>query len=354
MRHSTHNLARALTLVEMLVSMSIVTLIIGAVSSAVIVATRAVNPQSSPASTLSSLGEALSRLLEEASLAITVTEHTPTALTFTLPDRTGDDIDETIRYSWSGMPGDPLQRQLNADTPTTVAEGIISFALEYDTASRDEIVPGGTLNAVEQDLAYFDSFNSSTPVLIGPSFTVSQYVRPDFPRGTLNWTLTSIDLRMAQTSAQGQPGSILIELQAAGPDNAPSEEVLASTSVLEKDLPTGHQWTRHTFTNVPALAPNEGVCIVLSDATGGISADLSMVSQVSTRSAAWFNDGGAGTWYQSASLSTPYRLRGTTLTRLPDTTITHVELRRLSGILEAVSALPVRGATLVYNHPELP
>lgn len=353
MRHSTHNLARALTLFEMVVSMSIVTLIIGAVSSAVIVATRAVNPQSSPASTLSSLGEALSRLLEEASLAITVTEHTPTALTFTLPDRTGDSLDDTIRYSWDGMPGDPLQRQLNDDEPTTVAQGITRFVLEYDTASRDEVISGGTLNSDEQDLAYFNGVEQ-TPVMIGPSLTVSQYVRPQFPRGTLNWTLTSIDLRMRQGSAGDGLGMILIELQAAGPDNAPSGEVLASTFVLEQDLPMSHQWTRHTFTNVPALAPNEGVCIVLSDTSGGVSAALPMVSQVSTRSAAWYSDSGPGIWYQSASLSTPHRIRGTTLTRLPDTTISHVELRRLSAILEADPAPPARGATLVYNRPEFP
>ena len=352
MRHSTHNLARALTLVEMLVSMSIVTLIIGAVSSAVIVAARAVNPQSSPASTLSSLGGALNRLLEEASLAITVTEHTPTALTFTLPDRTGDSIDDTIRYSWSGMPGDPLQRQLNADAPTTVAQGITRFVLEYETASRDEVISGGTLNSVEQDLAFFDGLIGTTFVIA--SFTVSQYVRPEFPKGTLSWTLTSIDLQMRKSSTGDASEKVLIELQAPGPNNAPSGQVLASTIVLEGDLPLSHQWTRHTFTNVPALAPNEGVCIVLSDAADGVSAELPMVSQVSTRSAAWLSDDGAATWYQTDSLSTPYRIRGTTLTRLPDTTITHVELRRLSGILEANAAPPARGATLVYNHPELP
>ena len=78
-----------------------------------------------------------------------------------------------------------------------------------------------------------------------------------------------------------------------------------------------------------------------------------MVSQVSTRSAGWYSNV-PGIWYQSPLRSTPYRLRGTTLTRLPDTTITHVELRRLSGILEADPAPPARGATLVYNHPEFP
>ena len=345
MRHSTHNLARALTLFEMVVSMSIVTLIIGAVSSAVIVATRAVNPQSSPASTLSSLGEALSRLLEEASLAITVTEHTPTAITFTLPDRTGDSLDDTIRYSWSGMAGDPLQRQLNADAPTTVAQGITRFALDYDTVSRDEIIPGGTLNSVEQDLAYFTGSIGTTFVI--ESFTISQFVRPEFPKGTLSWTLTSIDLQMRKSSTGDGSEIILIELQAPG-------QVLASTTVSVNSLPWNHLWTRHTFTSVPALAPNEGGCIVLSDAPDAAKAELPMVSQVSTRSAAWLSDDGAATWYQTNSLSTPYRLRGTTLTRLPDTTIPHVELRRLSGILEANAAPPARGATLVYNHPEFP
>ena len=352
MRHSTHNFARALTLIEMVVSMSIVTLIIGAVSSAVIVASRAVSPRPSPASTLSSLGGALNRLLEEASLAITVTEHTPTALTFTLPDRTGDSVDDTIRYSWSGTPGDPLQRQLNADAPTTVAQSITLFALEYDTASRDEVIPGGTLNSVEQDLAYFTgSIETSFTIA---SFTMSQFVRPEFPKGTLNWTLTSIDLQMKKSFTGDGSEKILIQVQAPDPNNAPSGQVLASTIVLEGDLPLSHQWTRHTFTSVPALAPNEGVCIVVSDASGDVSAELPMVSQVSTRSAAWFSDDDAATWHQTASLSTPYRLRGTTLTRLPDTTITHGELRRLSVILEADAAPPARGATLVYNHPELP
>ena len=63
--------------------------------------------------------QALVELLADLEFALAFSEKTDHALTFTVPDRDGDFISETIRYAWSGTPGDPLTRQYNGGAVAT-------------------------------------------------------------------------------------------------------------------------------------------------------------------------------------------------------------------------------------------
>ena len=56
-----------------------------------------------------------------------------TSIEFTISDITGDTNAETIRYEWSGIPGDPLQRAFNGSLLTTVIANVHMFTLTYHT-----------------------------------------------------------------------------------------------------------------------------------------------------------------------------------------------------------------------------
>jgi hypothetical protein len=58
-------------------------------------------------------------------------ERTANAVTFKVPDRTGDELPETIRYSWSGTAGDPLQIEYNGSAPATLVADVNQFDLSY-------------------------------------------------------------------------------------------------------------------------------------------------------------------------------------------------------------------------------
>jgi hypothetical protein len=63
----------------------------------------------------------------------------------TVPDRTGDSVDETIRYSWSGTAGDPLVYQFNGGTSLSLASNVQQFnvsALARSIAATSCILPG--------------------------------------------------------------------------------------------------------------------------------------------------------------------------------------------------------------------
>ena len=91
--------------------------------------TKALTPDATATADSSRSSLALSQLTSDLRLALSFTERTANAVTFTVPDRTGDDAVETIRYSWSGTAGDPLLYQINGSTAVTIIANVQQFNL---------------------------------------------------------------------------------------------------------------------------------------------------------------------------------------------------------------------------------
>ena len=70
---------------------------------------------------------------------------TPTAVTLTVPDRDGDNIPETIRYSWSGIANAPLRQEYNGVLPPEdkkqFVENVQSFSLDWLTRLVEGLSP---------------------------------------------------------------------------------------------------------------------------------------------------------------------------------------------------------------------
>lgn len=100
---------RALTLVEMVVAMAITSVVIGAATSIMFVASRALPDPSDPVVLATDASAALALLEAEAQCA-TRTRFVGTTLSVAIPDRDADLAEELIAYRWSGTPGDPFER----------------------------------------------------------------------------------------------------------------------------------------------------------------------------------------------------------------------------------------------------
>ena len=120
----------AFTLVEVMVSMVVVAIIMGAMASLMRLATTQFDATSSGTSNLTKTTTLLQQITAEVALAKTVTERTATAITFTVPDRNGDGQDETIRYSWTGTAGGAMTRTYNG-TSATIADNVYCFNATY-------------------------------------------------------------------------------------------------------------------------------------------------------------------------------------------------------------------------------
>ena len=122
---------RGHTLIEMLISVSIISIIMLGMGSVMLVAVRALPDAGSPANTIITASEAAEQLASELQFAITFSVRDTNTVEFTVADRSGDDVPETIRYAWSGIEGDPLTRQYNGGTVINVCEDVQLFELDF-------------------------------------------------------------------------------------------------------------------------------------------------------------------------------------------------------------------------------
>lgn len=123
--------ASGFTLIEIVVSAAIMTIIMGAMMSVMLIASRAVNTADGANERTARARDVVDQITADLSLAEEFTERTDRAVAFTVPDRDADEQLETIRYAWSGVAGDPLTRQYNGGTEVTVAENVHRFNLAW-------------------------------------------------------------------------------------------------------------------------------------------------------------------------------------------------------------------------------
>ncbi|GAB5495149.1 MAG: hypothetical protein Phyf2KO_02290 [Phycisphaerales bacterium] len=104
---------RGFTLIELVVSLGVVSILITAIGSSIVIATRTLPTAGGMAETQAAAGRVLLLLGEDIRFSTTTTVTNGRHLDLSLPDRTGDAAEETVRYAWSGSSGDPLVRTYN-------------------------------------------------------------------------------------------------------------------------------------------------------------------------------------------------------------------------------------------------
>jgi len=120
--------ARAFSLLEVMLSTVIIAMIMLAMTSVMTLSTRCLNSKGQDVSTSS---DVVDEITTDLSLAESFSERTSTAVTFTVPDRNDNGQPETIRYSWSGTPGDSIMRTYNGGDQVAIADDVQYFSLEY-------------------------------------------------------------------------------------------------------------------------------------------------------------------------------------------------------------------------------
>jgi hypothetical protein len=130
-RRSAPRTARAYTLIEVLLSVGIMAVLMGAMVLSLAVASRALDDGAGPAGQTRRAAEIIEEIDADLALALSFSERTPAAVTFTVPDRDLDGSPETIRYSWTGPEDGRLLRQLNDGSAIPVAEDVRHFDLTY-------------------------------------------------------------------------------------------------------------------------------------------------------------------------------------------------------------------------------
>jgi|GEM_PF-1211474 len=121
------------TLIELIVSMGTASFILGGLSSSLYIASRGLDQDGT--ALRAEADQVLDKFLADVEHAISFSERTTNAVTFTVPDRDGNGLPDTIRYAWSGTPGAPLTYEYNGSAAETIAADVQIFNLAALTRS---------------------------------------------------------------------------------------------------------------------------------------------------------------------------------------------------------------------------
>ncbi len=233
-----------------------------AVGSSVLLASKAIPNANSPALQSIAAASIVDQIATELYSAISVAENSSTAIEFTV-ERDGQQ--HTIRYEWSGNPGDPLTRQYDGSAAVNVIDSAEEFNLAYDVKSSQQQLPGQT-EGPEQLFNSYDGTSATSAKQIDSDEWSGQYFNPSLPADALSWRVTRVRFKARKS---GNPnGQTLVQLRPANPFNLPTPIVLEQQVMHESTLSNSMTWQEFTFNDVAGLPPGQGLCLVLSYGAG--------------------------------------------------------------------------------------
>jgi hypothetical protein len=336
----------AFTLVELVLSLSIASILLLAMQSTVMVAARAIPDGRNTPSRIVNGTPPLSALSADLFYATSITEMTATAITFIVADRTGDGAPESIRYAWSGIAGDPLTRQFNGGAVLNVVPSVQSFALAYDKRA----VQAPTTYSTSSEILLASSTGGTSNFSVQSSASPAQYIVPSFPVTPTTWSVTRA---LIQAKSSGTTtGQALIEISPVDAGGYPTSTVYDQQTLLESSLTTSYVWQQFTFTSATGLAPAQPVALVVrwaSDSTacivqytsGGLLGGGSMNQY----------DGSSWSAVNGANLN--FYLYGTYTTPNPPTSNYFLKLVRCNLQLTSETATQLNTTVRIVNEPQV-
>jgi len=309
---------RGMTLMEMIVSLSLLTVLLGGSVSLVMVASRAMTSEASRGAADAVVARSASdRIIDDLKVATAITEQTTRAITLTVPDRDGDGSQETIRYAWSGTAGDPLTRQYNSRAAATIATNVRALSFTYLSKTVGKPPP------VEGDLeTLFQHAASGAGVLasdVTTSKAVAAYFQPTLASKAVSWRIKSAAVQLSRDAIT--LGTVTFALYYADGNKGPTGAALQTSTATMASLTTSSAWVTTNFSAPADLDATKGVCLVVRYASGTGTVRVCYDSANADSRTAWLtsSDGGSSWGAASTASSMQLRLYGTVTTQEEET-----------------------------------
>ncbi len=259
---------RGFTLVEIVTSVAISSVLLLALTSVVLLASKAIPANATATDARDGAAGAIDSLLAELASAKNVSVATPTSITFTVPDRTGDGVDDTIAYQWSGAPGGTLQRNFNAAGWTNVSPPLSAFALNYSKRSTTSNVTTSTqIDSGEITLWSWNGWSGSTPSTTFASLSTTAWANQMFQvslaqAGINRLEITRISLQLKQTSTSGNVLVGVYNESSTGAGTTLGTMVGSQASVAATALSPAGGWVDFTMNGVVFSNASMGELVV--------------------------------------------------------------------------------------------
>lgn len=293
------------TLLEMLLSLVLLSIVMASVGSAVMFASQAVPDDTSAAGSLVADSALLSRIAEDLAAAQFVIEQTDHAVTVVVPDRTGDDVPDRVRYAWSGERGAPLFYQLNDEDAVALVEAMAVFDLSYTFSSGSQTLPAAIYLDGETAIDASDTDTSGGDVTIDALTWSGQKISPRLTSGALGFVPTRVDLMAGWRNPND--GRTLISIRDLA-DVTPGETTYASGIFEESVLGGASSWESVELSGGSAVSVDEPVALAATYESGTTVA-LELRRSNGGSGLLSTSDGGS-TWVEVPDYSLAYRLYG--------------------------------------------
>jgi len=343
-------LQAAFTLIEMVVSLSIISVVFLAMGSVMVLASKAVPDPAAPTNLALDAADLLRQATDELRTAIELKTAEATVLEFVVPDRDADGNGEQIKYEWSGVPGEPLKRQYNGGNAAQVLPQAYEFDLTYDAISVQG--PPVITESSEVELSsHVASLNLLNDYPVKDKNWIGQYFVPTgLPPDAVGWSVTRVLFEAKMHG--GNKGESLVQLRPALAGNLPATTVLEQYPMLESKLASNYLWQQFTFSSVRDRSPNEGLCLVVKWVSDTDAADVRFDNLAGSGMLTTSN--GGGTWSKNLLRGMNYYVYGTYSAPSPPPPID--VLRSVTVTLNAGAGAASRARTsiIALNQPPMP
>ncbi|MFM9996532.1 MAG: hypothetical protein ACKVU4_12125 [Phycisphaerales bacterium] len=302
-----------LSLVEVLCGLAVSSVLVGGIGSALVLSGQAIpsRTSSAPLHVVSS-ARTVDGVAAELRYAIDVIELGVHAVTFRVHDRDGDGEPETIRYAWSGTPGDPLTRAVNLSDAESIVPEVDDLAFTYqrrtETATTETSV---TTTSPEALLASFTGWTGITPVQSQLQVTATTWLVElaslniaSMPADAKNLTITQVRMKLKKPSSGGADVTVGVHLPDAAGSNVPqSTPVGTPATVPLAAMTTSFAWVSASPIGAVFATPVTEIIIVLKGtSTGGSGfgqyanttsapADANVMRWTTTSGSSWLPSG---------------------------------------------------------------
>ncbi len=254
------------TLIEMVVSLAVFAVLVGAMGSALVLSTHALPTRTSAAGRTVAASEVLQQMTDELRGALYLTEAEPTSVALVLPDRDGDGNPEAVRYAWSGGAGAALTRQHNGTAAAALLGEVDGFALSYPSVDHVRTLPGARIESGEVLLSKATNGNDAKDFSVKDTDRIGFVVKPNLPAGTVDWRITrTLWSSASRGSADGVSRYRLSHWQ----NNRPADAAVDSTLQYESSLGTNASWVEVAFGQGGPFVPGETAAVTATREDSG-------------------------------------------------------------------------------------
>ncbi|TVS07644.1 MAG: prepilin-type N-terminal cleavage/methylation domain-containing protein [Phycisphaerales bacterium] len=282
--------SRGMTLIELLVAMTITATVIGGLGSAIMITSRAAPQSGDPLKARLDTLHGADLLAAELAGAIEITEAEPRSIAFRVRRHNG--ITRTVRYHWSGVPGDPLLRTFASGEDVEVLAGVQRMAIGYER-QQGSVAPR-TLTHPEQIVSIITGTDDDR-YTVDDQAAIAQPFDPDLPEGTVRARFTEARVMMRRNELLLPSGAVTVQVRRFNPDTNRPGRLIAWGEVGVSSISYSYEVVRVPLTSHETPTDGPFCIMVVCNNSSGVTAAIDR-SSVSGDWRIWYRDTPSSEW----------------------------------------------------------